>query len=134
LHALNALNVAPEEAVMVGDSLGTDIVGAQRLGIFAIWKPKLKVRERIKAHLLTTKALTDEHNVQQKRLKPEIDPKVSSADVAFPGRYVSGDDHMNSKVRRSDYVERYLSGEIVPDFIIEHLFELQDLLIGIGKQ
>jgi FMN phosphatase YigB (HAD superfamily) len=133
-HALNALNIVPEEAVMVGDSLGTDILGAQRLGIFAIWKPRLKVRERIKAHLLTTKAPTDERNVQQTRLKPEIDPKDFSADIPLPGMYVTDDTHMLTKVRSIDYVEKYLSGGIIPDLIIEHLFELRDLLIEVGVQ
>ncbi len=38
-HALTALNVKPEEAVMVGDSLYADIFGAKSVGIGAIWKP-----------------------------------------------------------------------------------------------
>ena len=36
-HALAALGVRPEETWMVGDNLLSDIEGAQRLGIFAIW-------------------------------------------------------------------------------------------------
>lgn len=50
LHALNALNVAPEHAAMVGDSLHADIQGAQQLGIFAIWKPKPKKLVHAKDH------------------------------------------------------------------------------------
>jgi len=133
-HALHALNLAPEEAVMVGDSLSADIIGAQRLGIFAIWKPKSKVRERIKAHLLTTRASTDVHSVQQTRLEPEIVPEEFSADGPPPRMHVIDDDYMLTKVRRSDYVGKYLSGEIVPDLIIEHLFELLNLLIKVGMQ
>lgn len=37
-HALEALGVAPEEAVMVGDSLRADVAGAQALGMTAVWK------------------------------------------------------------------------------------------------
>jgi HAD superfamily hydrolase (TIGR01549 family) len=44
LHALNSLNVSPEEAVMVGDSLRGDITGAKRLDILAIWMPKASLR------------------------------------------------------------------------------------------
>ena len=44
LHTLNALNVPPEQAVMVGDSLLSDIVGGKMLGIFTVWKPKPSVR------------------------------------------------------------------------------------------
>ncbi|MDO7904936.1 HAD family hydrolase [Paenibacillus sp. JX-17] len=36
-HALELLNVAPQEAVMVGDKLSTDIKGALASGIHAIW-------------------------------------------------------------------------------------------------
>lgn len=44
LHALNALDVRPEETAMVGDSLYADIYGAQQLGIFTVWKPSLRTR------------------------------------------------------------------------------------------
>ena len=37
-HALEALDVAPEEAVMVGDSLLADVAGAQAMGMTAVWK------------------------------------------------------------------------------------------------
>jgi HAD superfamily hydrolase (TIGR01549 family) len=37
-HALDALGVAPEETVMVGDSLRADVAGAQALGMTAVWK------------------------------------------------------------------------------------------------
>jgi FMN phosphatase YigB (HAD superfamily) len=47
LHALNALDVRPKEAVMVGDSLYADIYGAQQLGIFTVWKPSLRTRAAV---------------------------------------------------------------------------------------
>jgi len=37
-HALEALDVAPEETVMVGDSLRCDVAGAKGLGMVAVWK------------------------------------------------------------------------------------------------
>ena len=37
-HALEALAVAPEETVMVGDSLRADVAGSQALGMTAVWK------------------------------------------------------------------------------------------------
>ena len=37
-HALEALGVAPEETVMVGDSLRADVAGSQVLGMTAVWK------------------------------------------------------------------------------------------------
>src|SRR5262249_21715044 len=38
-HTLQALNVKPEEAFMVGDSLRADIIGSNRLHLYAVWKP-----------------------------------------------------------------------------------------------
>lgn len=37
-HALEALDVEPELAVMVGDSLRADVAGAQALGMTAVWR------------------------------------------------------------------------------------------------
>jgi HAD superfamily hydrolase (TIGR01549 family) len=38
LHAIEALDVAPDEVVMVGDSLRADVAGAQALGMTAVWR------------------------------------------------------------------------------------------------
>jgi putative hydrolase of the HAD superfamily len=37
-HALDALGVAAEETMMVGDSLRCDVAGAKGLGLVAVWK------------------------------------------------------------------------------------------------
>ena len=37
-HALEALDVSPQEAAMVGDSLRADVGGAQALGMTAVWR------------------------------------------------------------------------------------------------
>jgi putative hydrolase of the HAD superfamily len=37
-HALEALGVVPEETMMVGDSLRSDVAGAKALGMVAVWK------------------------------------------------------------------------------------------------
>ncbi len=36
-YTLNKLNVTPYEAVHVGDSIESDIIGAKKIGMFAIW-------------------------------------------------------------------------------------------------
>jgi putative hydrolase of the HAD superfamily len=36
-HALQLLNASPEETIMVGDSFARDVVGAQAIGIRAVW-------------------------------------------------------------------------------------------------
>ncbi|MEO6396984.1 MAG: HAD family hydrolase, partial [Tepidiformaceae bacterium] len=37
-HALNHLKIAPADALMVGNSLAEDVLGAQRVGIRAAWR------------------------------------------------------------------------------------------------
>ena len=44
-HALDELGVAPQDAVMVGDSLRADVAGAQALGMAAVWRKPRKPRE-----------------------------------------------------------------------------------------
>ncbi|GCE11228.1 HAD family hydrolase [Tengunoibacter tsumagoiensis] len=48
-YALQALEVAPEEAVMIGDSLRADIAGAQRLNIYSVWKPSPRLYAELRA-------------------------------------------------------------------------------------
>jgi HAD superfamily hydrolase (TIGR01549 family) len=134
LHALDALNVMPEEAIMVGDSLSADIIGAQRLGIFAAWKPKPKVYEIINAQPLTTRVSAKGQGVHQTPLEPEIEPEELSAYGQHSGMHVTDDDHMLAQMRGGDYIKKYLSGELIPDLIIEHLFELLDVLTEVGVQ
>ena len=43
--ALDYFHARPEEVVMVGDTLGADIIGANNLGIFSVWiNPRAEVR------------------------------------------------------------------------------------------
>lgn len=44
-HTLEIIDVPPERAVMVGDSLKADVAGAQALGMTAIWRRPRVVRE-----------------------------------------------------------------------------------------
>lgn len=134
LHALNELNVAPENAVMVGDSLNADILGAQRLGIFAVWKPKPKVRKRINTHLPTTRIPANIYDAQQTSQKPVIQPEKNSSSEPLLDILITDDDYMLAQVRSSDNLEKYLSGEIRPDLIIDHLCELLDLFTEVGAQ
>lgn len=46
-HALEALDVDPAEALMVGDSLRADVAGAQALGMTAVWRKHHAIKEDI---------------------------------------------------------------------------------------
>lgn len=132
LHALDALNVSPGEAAMVGDALSTDIVGAQRLGIFATWKPKPRVRERINELLLAGGTSPTMQDAQHMPLESEIQSEETATLVPLPGMYVTDDDYMLAQMKSRDYLEQYLRGEIIPDLIIEHLGDLLDIFLEVG--
>jgi HAD superfamily hydrolase (TIGR01549 family) len=51
MHALNALQIAPTEAAMVGDALYADVVGAKQLDIFTVWKPSPRLITEAKVAL-----------------------------------------------------------------------------------
>jgi len=124
LHALNALNVAPEHAVMVGDSLLSDIVGAKMLGIFTIWKPKPSVRAQ--AHLIASGTAAQAHQMPAPGKLPGDLP---------PGMHITDDDYVLAQVRsRAGKWDQQLLGEIKPDLVIENLSDLLDIFSEVGKQ
>lgn len=53
ISALNQMGVAPERAVMVGDTLGADILGAHNAGMFAVWVTRRADRPANRAHAAT---------------------------------------------------------------------------------
>ncbi len=109
-YALDALNVQPAESVMVGDSLGADIVGAKRLGIAAIWKPEPRLFEKARAKAV-------EHAIE-----------ASSVE-----EYVLKDVFKRAK-KREEKKGRPIPADLQPDLLIEHLSELLDVFVEVGKQ
>lgn len=109
LHSLNALKVPPEEAAMVGDSLGADIVGARQLNMFAIWKPKVRIQEKAQAEMIAQ----------------------GIADLQ-DGAY---DDYLFEYVRKERTKrDRPLDESIRPDMVIKRVTELLDVFIEVGRQ
>jgi HAD superfamily hydrolase (TIGR01549 family) len=105
MHALNALQVAPTEAVMVGDSLGADVVGANQLNIFTAWKPSPRMIAEAKATLAPNEPyLIDKHLIPY------------------------------AHQRSADYGRPLSSETAKPGIIIEHLSELLDIFLEVGEQ
>lgn len=105
-YALNAINVSPEETAMVGDSLRSDIFGAKQLNIFAIWKPKMRLRAKAQA-VLASQGITSE-------------------DI--------NDDYLLTYARKHDHKGRTPLDEIKPDLIIEHVSDLLETFLEAGPQ
>jgi HAD superfamily hydrolase (TIGR01549 family) len=104
MHALNALQVAPTEAVMVGDSLSADIAGANQLDIFTVWKPSSRLLAEVKAILPP-----DQPYLNAKHLIPYAQRQSEEQDRPFP-----------------DLAR--------PGLIIEHLSDLLDIFLEVGVQ
>ena len=109
LHSLNALEVPPEEAAMVGDSLSADIVGARQLNMFAIWKPKVRIQEEVQAEMIAQ----------------------GIADLQ-DGAY---DDYMLEYMRKRKAEQgQPLDESVRPDMVIRRVTELLDVFIEVGRQ
>ena len=134
LHALKALDTAPEHAVMVGDSLNADILGAQKLGILAIWKPKPKQVTWVKTYLTmqgTSITASAGHRVPFLTKPPQENASASTGtpDLASsPGR-LTEDNYAIPGIQDKGGAGRFLRGEIGPDLVIEHLSDLLDIFL-----
>ena len=134
LHALNALSVPPEQAVMVGDSLTADIAGGQALGIFSVWKPKPKLWNQIQTSSGST---GDQQSFPQDPAPRSLDPSVDapSTDALSLGMHVTDDDYMLAQEEKYDtFLRDYLQGKTRPDLVIQHLSDLLDIFREVGVQ
>jgi HAD superfamily hydrolase (TIGR01549 family) len=105
-HALNRLQVQPEEAAMVGDSLKADILGARLLNMLAIWKPKAALREEAKVAWMASNKVSENESI---------------ADFT--------DDHLLAYVYNRDGLRtEQFQIDTKPDFIIENLRDLLAIL------
>jgi HAD superfamily hydrolase (TIGR01549 family) len=135
LHALDALGVPPHEAVMVGDSLRADIVGALNLGLYTIWKPKTLLHSQIRAHIRSTdRVSTSAQILDSAPPEPGTQIGATSSGKVPAGMHVTDDDYILSQMKRRDSLDQFLSGEIKPDLVIEHLSELLDIFQEVGMQ
>lgn len=100
LHALNSLDVLPEEAAMVGDSLRADVAGAKRANIRAVWRPKASLREDALAALLAASSF-----------KPDQQPVLT-------------DEYLLTYTRQIEKRGRPTPDDVRPDAIIECLSDL----------
>lgn len=107
LHALNALDVAPHEAVMVGDSLRADVAGAKKLEMFTVWKPSRHLRAALAAETLDDALQAD--LTEEERL-------LAYAQQRATIKYGASQDDMQ------------------PHLVIAHIHELLDIFVQPGTQ
>jgi FMN phosphatase YigB (HAD superfamily) len=137
---LHALDVPPGEAAMIGDSLSADILGADPLGIYTIWKPKPWLSQWAKEHAISLAELPASALAP---LAGGAFPGEDTADmqIAQPldapgplpaGMYVTDDDYILARAFTGrDYPAQFHRGQIRPDRIITHLAELLEIFPGV---
>lgn len=141
-HVLQALQAAPGETAMVGDSLSADILGAQSLGIMAIWKPKSWLREWALTHVALEPAQADEraHMFSQDTFPgidtadTQIEERTEQSETFAQGLLVTDDDYILARADNArDYLEQFKRGEIKPDYVIGQLADLLAIFPQAGR-
>ncbi len=130
MHALNRLNVEPEEAAMVGDSLKADILGARKLNILAIWKPKASLREEAKVAWMSSYIASRER--QTRSGVAQIREEMSDAEIPEAsqneGKAGFTEDYLLAYVHNRDGLKlQQFQIDMKPDFIIENLRDLLEI-------
>lgn len=138
-YALDALGASPRETAMIGDSLSADILGAQPLGIYAVWRPKPWLSEWARDHAasqppplageparLPSRAFPGEDTADTQIAEP-----LETPDSPPDGMYLTDDDYILARANTGrDYLEQFHQGEIRPDRIISQLSELLEIFPG----
>jgi HAD superfamily hydrolase (TIGR01509 family) len=131
MHALNALHVMPQEAVMVGDSLRSDVLGAQLLGIFTVWKPAPALRSEMYARKIAAGANA---STNQPLSATGTQNEERPTDLP-PGMHITDDDYVLAHVQsRTGKWDEHMQRDIKPDVLIEDLSDLLDIFVEVGEQ
>jgi HAD superfamily hydrolase (TIGR01549 family) len=130
MYALNRLNVPPEEAAMVGDSLRADILGAKMLNILAIWKPKASLREEAKVAWMSSNVASRGHQTHSSvgQIIGILSDDTPLKAFEDEGKAGFTDDYLLTYVHNRDGQELHkIQDDIMPDVIIENLRDLLEI-------
>jgi HAD superfamily hydrolase (TIGR01549 family) len=127
MYALNKLNVSPEEAAMVGDSLKADILGANMLDMLAIWKPKASVLEDAKVAWMTSQVASREFQAPTSSVQSRGTLPDGTHSIVFEDEGQAGftDDYLLTYAHNRDGQKLHHSHDTIkPDITIENLKDL----------
>ncbi len=134
LHVLHALDVPPEEAAMVGDSLRSDILGAQLLGLFTIWKPSPALETAVYERKVAAGAISAPASTLSSRLATGSNNEDRPGDLP-QGMHITDDDYVLAHIdSRAGKWDEHMQREIKPDVRIDTLSDLLDIFVEAGKQ
>ncbi len=134
LHVLHALDIPSQEAAMVGDSLRSDILGAQLLGIFTIWKPSPAIESAVYERKVAACATSASTSTLSSRLSTGSHNEDRPSDLP-QGMHITDDDyvlaHIDSRLGKWD---EHMQRDIKPDVRIDTLSDLLDIFVEAGEQ
>ena len=138
LHVLHALDIPAQEAAMVGDSLRSDILGAQLLGIYTIWKPSpalaSQVYARKAAHARRASSTSTSTVPSPDSIEASSDSDERPADLP-QGMHVTDDDYVLAHIdSRAGKWDEHMQRDIRPDVRIDTLSDLLDIFATAGEQ
>lgn len=111
---------------MVGDSLRSDVLGAQMLGIFTVWKPKPELRSEIYARNVAAGVANSSGQASAQGNRPAALPT---------GMHITDDDYVLAHIEsRAGKWDEHMQRDIKPDLIIENLSDLLDIFSTAGEQ
>lgn len=122
---------------MVGDSLRSDILGAQLLGLFTIWKPSPALESQVYARKVAATA------AGATGVSTSTIPSLSSVELNSderpddlpPGMHITDDDYVLAHIQsRAGKWDEHMQRDIKPDVRIDTLSDLLDIFIKAGEQ
>jgi HAD superfamily hydrolase (TIGR01509 family) len=142
LRTLETFGVTPQETAMIGDSLSADVLGAQPLGIFAIWKPKPWLSAWAIEHAASQSGASHAHAHSrfattfpgEDTADTQIAEALENSASAPQGMLVTDDDYILARANTGrDYLDQFRHGEIRPDRVIAHLADLLAIFPGVAR-
>lgn len=121
---------------MVGDSLRSDILGAQLLGLFTIWKPSPATvsalyERKVAAGTLSSSSLVGTNAAHM----PSSSSDEDRPHDLPPGMHVTDDDYVLAHIdSRAGKWDEHMQRDIRPDVRIDTLSDLLDIFVTAGKQ
>jgi len=119
---------------MVGDSLRSDILGAQLLGIFTIWKPSPAIESQVYAQRVATGTTGASTSAISSLAPTEVSGDDRPADLP-PGMHITDDDYVLAHIQsRAGKWDEHMQRDIKPDVRIDTLSDLLDIFDKAGEQ
>ena len=108
---------------MVGNSLAADVVGAQQMGVLAVWKPEPQVVGIVRAHLAQYGQSLQDYNSSDTPARHGYKSRLAEEDSGVVGTLPP------RLLHRPQVWQPFLQNTVAPDLVIERLGDLLELFV-----